>query len=99
MNLPLYDMAETGLILVSITFPLSAIIFFASTFFTAFNDGIRSGAIAFFNGFFFLIVFSFIFSRFWGVDGVLIAMPARDAATVLISVAMLWKYRKHYKYA
>ena len=99
MSLPLYDMAFTGLRMISITFALSSLIFFASTFFTALNDGIKSGFIAFCNGFLFIISFTLIFSRLWGVDGVWIAMPARDVLTLAVSLFLLWKYRKRYKYA
>jgi len=99
MSLPLYDMAFTGLRMISITFALSSLVFFSSAFFTALNDGIKSGFIALCNGFLFIISFTLIFARLWGVDGVWIAMPARDAVTLVVSLFLLWKYRKHYKYA
>ena len=99
MSLPLYDMAFTGLRMISITFALSSLVFFASAFFTALNDGIKSGLIAFCNGFLFIISFILIFARLWSVDGVWIAMPARDVLTLAVSLFLLWRYRKHYKYA
>lgn len=99
MSLPLYDMAFTGLRMISITFALSSLVFFSSTFFTALNDGIKSGFIALCNGLVFIIAFTLIFADLWGVSGVWIAMPARDAATLAVAVFFLWKFRKVYNYA
>ena len=99
LSLPVYDMAFTGLQIVSITFAIASINMFASTFFTAFGDGLKSGIIALCNGLVFIIAFTFLFADLWGVDGVWRAMPARDLLTLGIASFLLWKYRKVYKYA
>ncbi|MCL2224866.1 MAG: MATE family efflux transporter [Defluviitaleaceae bacterium] len=99
LSLPVYDMSFTGLRVVAVTFAIASVNIFASTFFTAFGDGIKSGFIAVCNGLVFIIGFTFLFANRWGVDGVWIAMPARDILTLGVAVFLLWKYRKVYKYA
>jgi len=95
-SLPLYDMAHTGLRLISISWALQAVVFFTSTFFTALNDGIKSGFIQFCNGFVFLLLFMPILSGVFGVNGVWLTMPVSDTLTWGVAVFLLWKYGKRY---
>ena len=99
MNLPIYDMAFTGIRLVAFGFVFMAINNFISIMFTALNDGRISGTIALFNGFIFTITFILLFSHFWGVTGVFVSLPGQDAATLLVAGFMFFRFRKKFKYA
>jgi len=99
VTLPVYHMAFTGIRLMTFGFVFMAINNFASAFFTSLNDGRISGVISLCNGFVFIISFVLLFSNFWGVDGVLMALPAADAATVVVTAFLLFKFRKKFKYA
>ncbi|MCL1996394.1 MAG: MATE family efflux transporter [Defluviitaleaceae bacterium] len=96
--LPIYDMAFTALRMASFGFVFMALNSFASIFFTALNDGIRSAMIAACNGFIFITALLLIFSSWWGVTGVWIAIPMADVLTILVSVYLLMRYRKVYNY-
>ena len=45
----------------------------------------------------FLVPFIFIFPRYWGLDGVWLAMPASDAVAAVMTYAMLWIYIRNLK--
>jgi len=72
---------------------------FISIMFTSLNDGKISGIIALCNGFLFIIAFILLFSTLWGVTGVFIALPAADAATLLVTGFLFLKFRKKFNYA
>jgi len=99
MSLPIYDMAYLGIQLVAFGFVFMAINNFVSIMFTSLNDGRISGVIALCNGFLFIISFILLFSRLWGVNGVFIALPAADAATLLVTGFLFLKFRKKFNYA
>ena len=99
MSLPIYDMAYLGIQLVAFGFVFMAINNFVSIMFTSLNDGRISGVIALCNGFLFIISFILLFSRLWGINGVFIALPAADAATLLVTGFLFLKFRKKFNYA
>jgi len=99
MSLPIYDMAFTGIRLVSFGFVFMAINNFVSIMFTALNDGRISGIIAFCNGFLFTIMFIFLFGHLWGVTGVFVSLPAQDAAALFVTAYLFFRFRKKFNYA
>ena len=99
MTLPVYHMAFTGIRLAAFGYVFMAINNFASIMFTSLNDGRISGIIALCNGFLFIISFVLLFSNLWGVTGVFVALPAADLATLFVTVYLLVRYRKTFKYA
>jgi len=99
MSLPIYDMAYDGIRLASFGFVFMSINNFISIMFTSLNDGRISGIIALCNGFLFIISFIFLFSALWGVTGVFVALPAADAATLLVTGFLFLKFRKKFNYA
>jgi putative MATE family efflux protein len=99
LNLPIYDMAFTGIRMVAFGFVFMALNNFISIMFTSLNDGRISGIIALFNGFIFPIFFIILFAQFWGVNGVFVALPTQDAVTLLVALFMFFKFRKKFKYA
>ena len=97
--LPVYDMAFTGLRMAAFGFVFMALNSFSSIFFTSLNDGVKSSIIAACNGFIFIIVLILLFSSWWGVTGVWVALPMADVLTVGVSAFLLVRYRKVYNYA
>jgi Na+-driven multidrug efflux pump len=99
MSLPIYDMAFTGIRLAAIGFVFMSINNFVSIMFTSLNDGRISGIIALCNGFVFIISFVLLFSTLWGVNGVFVALPAADAATLLVAGYLFVRFKKVFNYA
>lgn len=71
---------------------------FASSFFTALNDGLISGIISFARALFFPVVFIIILPLFFGLDGVWISLPLGEHFALIVSIILLKVLNKKYEY-
>lgn len=89
----LCDMAENAFRLYAISFLLSQFNIFASSFFTALNDGVRSAVISFSRMLLFQITAIFVLPLFLGLDGIWLAMPAAELACMIVSAVFYLRNR------
>lgn len=98
-NKELHDMTTTAIRLFSLSYIISGINIFASSFFTALNNGPVSAAISFMRTLVFQIAFIFIFPLILGLNGIWLAVVGAELASLTVSVTFLVVNRKKYKYA
>ena len=85
-----YALALGGFGLFSWSFLLCGFNLFSATFFTALSDGRMSAILSFVRNLVGIVVFLVLLPRFFGLDGAWLAVPAADAAAVLLSFRQLW---------
>lgn len=84
--------------LYSISYLLSWFGIFASSFFTALNDGLVSALISFLRTFLFQVIMIFLLPAFWGLDGLWLAVAFAEALAVAVSLICYKVNRKKYQY-
>lgn len=94
----LFDMTVHAFVLFSFSFLMSGFSIYASSFFTALNDGVTSAIIAFLRTFIFRCVLVLILPLFWGLDGIWLSAVLAEALAILISTGFLIGKRKKYHY-
>ena len=94
----LYDMSVYGLRVVSLSLVIVGINVFVSGFFTCFGNGAISSLISISRGLVMLILGLLVLSRFLGLTGAWLALPFADWTTLILSFAMLARYRRRYQY-
>lgn len=92
-----YALALGGFGLFSWSFLLCGFNLFASSFFTALSDGKMSAILSFVRNLAGIVIFLMILPRFFGLDGAWLAVPAADAAAVLLSFRQLWGAAKSFR--
>ncbi|MCH4207922.1 MAG: MATE family efflux transporter [Solobacterium sp.] len=80
-------------------FVLCGINVYASSFFTALNNGGISAAISFIRTLVFEMACVLILPRFFGIDGIWAALPLAEVLSFFVSAGFLIKNRKRYHYA
>lgn len=70
----------------------------ASSFFTALNNGLISACISFLRTFLFQIAAILLLPQLLGIDGICSSVVLAEFAAVLISVVFLFGKRKQYQY-
>lgn len=81
-----FNIANQGFMIFSISYLITGINIFASGLFTAFSDGKTSAIISFLRTFILLIIALIILPFFFGVSGVWFAVPVAEILTVIVSV-------------
>lgn len=94
----LCDMTIHAFRIFSLSFLCIGVSIFASSFFTALNDGKVSAIIAFLRTLVFNILTVLILPEFFEVDGVWWSVVVAETAAVIVSVAFLVSNRKKYRY-
>lgn len=94
----LYDLTRHAFKLFAYSFLLAGFNFFASSFFTALNNGAVSAAISFMRTLIFQTSSVLILPLFLGVDGIWWAITVAEAFAFLLSLAFLFAKRKKYHY-
>lgn len=94
-----YDITVSGFVLFSINYLFAGINIFSSSMFTAFSNGKVSALISFLRTFVFIVIGMVFLPRLLGVNGVWLAVPFAEAATVFVSVFYLYRGREIYHYA
>lgn len=94
----LLDMTVRGLKIFSISFLFSGFCIFASSFFTALNNGPASAAISFLRTLVYQLVLILILPIFFELDGVWFSMPAADILAFATTLIFIFAKRKKYGY-
>jgi len=91
-----YQIAVDGLKIFSYSFLFSGIAIFVSALFTALSNGKVSAFLSFIRTFALLTLFLLLLPRIWGIMGVWYATPLADMIGTLLSIGLLFVYRKKY---
>lgn len=97
-DVELFTMTKHAFRIFSLAFIFSGFTIFASSFFTALNNGGISAAISFLRTFIFKMAAVLIMPLFWGLDGIWWSVTAAEVFALVISFIFLAAYRKKYKY-
>lgn len=95
---PVYGLAVSGNRICTIALFFIGFNIFASGMFTALSNGVVSAVLAFSRSFVFMLITMIVLPLFFGVNGVWLATPAAELMALVLSGAMLLKYRKRYGY-
>ncbi len=93
------NMAVYGTRIFCIAFLLMGFNMFASSMFTAFNDGKTSAILALFRTLIFLIIPLLILPSLLGIDGVWLALPTAEVFSAILSVYYFKTKKAVYHYA
>lgn len=94
----LFEMTKHAFKLFAFSFPLSGINIFASSFFTALNNGGVSAAISFMRTLIFQMLSVLILPAFFGIDGIWCSITVAEMLAFGISLAFLIGNRRKYHY-
>lgn len=94
-----FDLAVQGFGICSFAFLVMGVNDYASSFFTALNDGRTSAIIAFMRTFVFTLAALIIMPALWGIVGLWFALPAAELASLAVSSYYLIAKRNVYHYA
>ena len=94
----LLDMTIIAIRLYSISYIISGLNIFSSSFFTALNNGLVSAIISFLRTLVFQILAILIFPAIWGLNGIWLAIVFAEGSSLIISTIFLVANRKKYQY-
>lgn len=94
-----YDMSVYGIRLLASSFIVSGFTIFGGGFFTAYGNGGISALISCSRTLVAIIFFLYLLSALFGVTGLWLATFAAEAATAVMTVMLLRKYRKRYHFS
>lgn len=97
-DMELYNMTVRGFKLFSVAFFLCGVNIFASSFFTALNNGIVSAVLSVLRTVVFQVAFVLVLPVLWGLDGIWFSSPATEILSAVVSVVFFVAMRKKYKY-
>lgn len=98
-NAELLDMTTNAIRLFAISYIISGFNIFASSFFTALNNGLVSATISFLRTLVFQVVMILILPLIFGLNGIWIAVVVAEILALIVSIVFLVYNRKKYKYA
>lgn len=94
----LFDMTVHAFRVFSFSFILAGINIFASSFFTALNNGAVSAAISFLRTLIFQSTAVIVLPMIWELDGIWLSITVAEVFALIISVTFLVTKRKKYNY-
>ena len=94
----LYEMTVRGFLIYSLSFLFAGVSIFASSFFTALNNGIVSAVISLLRTFILQTLSVLILPRFLGLDGIWLSIDVAEVIAFFLSLFFLLKLRKTYHY-
>lgn len=94
----LMDLTVRALRLFSISFLFSGINMFASSFFTALNNGLISAFISFLRTLVFQVTMIFLLPIIWGLDGIWLAVVVAEVLTLFVTIILFMTINKNYHY-
>lgn len=97
-DINLLDMTTNAIRIFSISYLISGINIFASSFFTALNNGVVSAAISFLRTLLFQIAMIFILPLIWNLNGIWLAVVFAEVLALIVSVVFFMVNRKKYQY-
>ncbi len=98
-DLEVLNMTTTAIRLFSISFIIIGFNIFASSFFTALNNGLVSAIISFLRTLVFQVIAIVVLPLIWGLDGIWFAVVVAELFSLIVSIIFLICNRKKYKYA
>ena len=98
-DLEVLNMTTTAIRLFSISFIIIGFNIFASSFFTALNNGLVSAIISFLRTSVFQVIAIVVLPLIWGLDGIWFAVVVAELFSLIVSIIFLICNRKKYKYA
>lgn len=94
-----FNIAQNGFYLFSISYLFVGFNIFASALFTALSNGKVSAIISFLRTLLFLIIAFMALPYMFGVNGVWLAVPFAEILSIIVSLAYIIKLRNNYNYA
>ncbi len=94
----LLDMTTTAIRLFALSYLISGINIFASSFFTALNNGLISATISFLRTLVFQIAMIFILPAVFGLNGIWLSVVVAEILSLIVSILFLYFNRKRYHY-
>ncbi|MCG8530343.1 MAG: hypothetical protein MI749_06735, partial [Desulfovibrionales bacterium] len=85
-------MAETGMHIMAFTFLINGFVMYASSFFTAVNNGKISALIAFLRSFVFTLGFVWLLPPMLGITGIWLSIPAAELASLAVATWFSHRY-------
>lgn len=95
----LYNMTCHGFRLYCLSFLICGFNIFASSFFTALNDGAVSAAISFLRTLVFQFAVVLLLPMLLGIDGIWLAVTAAEGMTLIVTTTFFVRKRRQYHYA
>lgn len=95
----LHAMTSHGFKLYALAFLIMGFNIYASSFYTALNNGVLSALISFSRTFVFQVICILILPVFFGINGIWTAIFVSELITVILSSGLLLGTRKKYRYA
>lgn len=97
-NSSVFQITKMGFAIFSFSFLFSGCNIFASAFFTSLSNGKASALISFLRTFGFIMASLLILPKFLQVIGVWLAIPVAEFLTIVLTIYLIVKHRKHYNY-
>lgn len=97
-NQELLEMTTTAIRLFALSFLMSGFNIFASSFFTALNNGAVSAAISFLRTLLFQVVMIYLLPALFGINGIWLAVVAAEILALIVSVIFVISNKKKYQY-
>lgn len=94
----LLEMTTTAIRLYAISYLVSGLNIFASSFFTALNDGVVSAILSFLRTLVFQVATILIMPAIWGLEGIWLAVVVAEFLSLGLSAILLIMKRKKYEY-
>lgn len=94
----LLEFTVNAIRLYSLSYIISWFNIFASSFFTALNDGFVSALISFMRTLVFQVIVILVLPRLFGVNGVWLAVTVAEILAIIVSIICFIKNRKKYEY-
>ena len=97
-DIELLDMTTNAIMLFSASYLISGFNIFASSFFTALNDGVYSTIISFLRTLVFQVAMIFILPAIWELNGIWLSVVFAEILSLIVSVSFVISKRKKYGY-
>ena len=94
----LLDLTVNAFRIYSFSFLFAGIAIFGSSFFTALNNGLISAVISFLRTLVFQISAVLLLPLIWGVDGIWASIIVAEFLAAVLTVVLIFAYRKRYGY-
>lgn len=94
----LLELTINALRLYSLSYIISWFNIFASSFFTALNNGLVSALISFLRTLVFQVVMILILPAIWGINGIWISVACAEILSLFVSIMFFVKNKKKYEY-
>lgn len=94
----LLELTINALRLYSLSYIISWFNIFASSFFTALNNGFVSALISFLRTLAFQVAMILILPAIWGINGIWVSVACAELLAIIVSIICIVKNRKKYEY-